>query len=221
MDNFMHLRSNIEYLLKKRDSNPYRLQEETNIPQPTIQRILSGETDNPRQKTLQNLSLWSGYSVGDLLDKDLKKEANDGLAIDGAMRLQGMIPVINEVQAGIWSDIKEHFMDSDALEWVASTRKLSRAAFGLYVVGDSMFNQGNPKSMTEGQIAIVEPEAHAMHRDVVVARLAHTDKGTIKQLLIDGDDKLLSPLNQNYKPIVINEDVVIVGVVMDVITRFR
>lgn len=73
----MYLRSNLEYLLKIKDSNPYRLQSETNIPQPTIQRILSGKTDNPRQETLKNLAAWSGVSVGDLLDKDLKNNSDD------------------------------------------------------------------------------------------------------------------------------------------------
>lgn len=70
----MYLRSNLEYLLKIKDSNAYRLQIEANIPQPTIQRILTGKTDNPRQETLKNLSAWSGFSIGDLLDKDLKAQ---------------------------------------------------------------------------------------------------------------------------------------------------
>lgn len=221
----MYLRSNLEYLLKLKDSNPYRLQAETNIPQPTIQRILSGETDNPRQKTLQNLAAWSGVSVGDLLDKDLKAYGLLAEGIDGnvepAPRLTGMIPVINEVQAGIWSDIKDSFLESDAIEWISTTRTFSKFAFALRVVGDSMFCHGNPKSLSEGQIVIVDPSSPPAHRDVVVAMLGNTDKATVKQLLIDGDEKILNPLNERYKPITVTEDVSIVGVVMDAITRFK
>lgn len=141
--------------------------------------------------------------------------------IDGAMRLKGMIPVISEVQAGVWSEIKEFFLDSDALEWISSTRKFSKYAFGLQIVGDSMYCPGNPKSLSEGEIAIVEPETQANHRDVIVARLDTTNKATVKQLVIDGDERILNPLNDRYKPIPIDGNVILVGVVMDVIRRFR
>jgi SOS-response transcriptional repressor LexA len=141
--------------------------------------------------------------------------------VDGAMRLKGMIPVISEVQAGSWSDIKEFFLDSDALEWIVSTRKFSKYAFGLQIVGDSMYCPGNPKSLSEGEIAIVEPDAQANHRDVIVARLDTTNKATVKQLVIDGDEQILNPLNDRYKPIQIDRNVILVGVVMDVIRRFR
>lgn len=146
---------------------------------------------------------------------------SEEVTIDGAMRLKGMIPVISEVQAGAWSEIKEFFLDSDALEWISSTRKFSKYAFGLQIVGDSMYCPGNPKSLSEGEIAIVEPETQANHRDVIVARLDTTNKATVKQLVIDGDERILNPLNDRYKPIPIDGNVILVGVVMDVIRRFR
>lgn len=136
-------------------------------------------------------------------------------------RMLGMVPVINEVQAGMWSEIRDTFLDSDALDWVPTLRKLSRWAFGLRIVGDSMFCPGHSKSLSEGEIAIVEPEAQAEHRDVVVARQASSNRATVKQLLIDGDSIILNPLNERYKPIEVTEGVHISGVVMDVVRRFR
>ena len=141
--------------------------------------------------------------------------------IDGAMRLKNMIPVISEVQAGVWSDIKDLFADSDAIEWISSTRKFSKHAFGLRVVGDSMYCPGNPKSLSEDEIVVVDPEVAALHRDVIVARMETTDKATVKQLVIDGDEKFLNPLNDRYKPIPIDGNVILVGVVMDVVRRFK
>jgi len=53
--------------------------------------------------------------------------------------------MINEVQAGMWADIKDCFLESDAMEWMATTRAFSKFSFALRVVGDSMFCHGNPK----------------------------------------------------------------------------
>jgi len=59
----------------------------------------------------------------------------------------------------MWSDIKDCFLESDAMEWIATTRAFSKFSFALRVVGDSMFCHGNPKSLSEGQIIIVDPES--------------------------------------------------------------
>lgn len=156
------------------------------------------------------------------------KNEGNVIAIDNAELgpdIRGFVPLITEVQAGIWTEIKELFQMKDASELIPTTRNLSRYAFAVRVVGDSMFQPGNPKSLAEGQIAIVDPDIEVRHRDIVVASLHNaecgTAKGTIKQYIEDGIDRLLSPLNTNYKPIVMTPDMTIAGVVVDAITRFR
>lgn len=178
-----------------------------------------GET-NPKGENLLKLATVLQCSPGWIMSG--KGHTDDMESnVELAPRLKGMIPVINEVQAGIWSDIKDSFLESDAIEWISTTRTFSKFAFALRVVGDSMFCHGNPKSLSEGQIVIIDPESTPSHRDVVVAMLGNTDKATVKQLLIDGNDRILNPLNERYKPIPVTEDVNIVGVVMDAITRFK
>ena len=68
----MFLKSNIDYLLEKHNTNPNELSEKHGIPQSTIFRIQNGLTENPRQSTLRAISEWSGVDVGDLLTKDLR-----------------------------------------------------------------------------------------------------------------------------------------------------
>ena len=65
---------NLSWLLNKFKTNPNALQQITNIPQPTIHRILSGESKDPRTSTLQPLARYFGISVSDLRDKDLANE---------------------------------------------------------------------------------------------------------------------------------------------------
>ncbi len=140
--------------------------------------------------------------------------------VEAAPRLKGLVPVINEVQAGSWTEIKTGFDESDVSEWVPTTDANSRYSFGLRVVGDSMFNPYEKKSLSEGTIVIVDPEKQAQHRSVVVARLADSEKATVKELVIDGDKRFLRPFNQQYSVIPITEGVIIIGVIVGAYSKF-
>lgn len=140
--------------------------------------------------------------------------------VEAAPRLKGLVPVISEVQAGHWTEIKTGFDESDTSEWVPTQRQNSRYAFALRVVGDSMFNPYEKKSLSEGMTVIVDPEVPATHRSVVVARLVSSEKATVKELVIDGDNHYLRPYNQQYSIIPVTEGVVIIGVVVGAYASF-
>lgn len=207
---------------KAKKMTQQQLATKAGVTQTTISDIERGR--NLSSTELPSLAKALGITVDELLAGKKLEQSENGLLLDNAEpgpRIRGMVPVINEVQAGIWSDIRDTFLDSDALDWVPALRKLSRWAFGLRVVGDSMLCAGHPRSLSEDDIVIVEPDIRPEHRDIVVARQLSSNKATVKQLLIDGDHIILNPLNDRYKPIEINENVYIAGVVMDVVRRFR
>jgi phage repressor protein C with HTH and peptisase S24 domain len=62
---------NLEWLISQRKTNPYELQRATGVPQPTIHRILTGESSDPRTKTLQPLADFFQGSLADLRERDL------------------------------------------------------------------------------------------------------------------------------------------------------
>jgi SOS-response transcriptional repressor LexA len=124
--------------------------------------------------------------------------------------IKGKIPLINYVQAGNWVEIME---SQEPMEWIERTIEVSPKAFALRVVGDSMTNPFGAPSLPEGFIAIVEPEAQYVNGSIVVARLENSNEAMIKQLVIDGPNRYLKPLNPNYRAIQINENCVICGVV--------
>lgn len=132
---------------------------------------------------------------------------------EAAPRLKGLVPVINEVQAGHWTDIKTGF-DEEASEWIPTLHNNSRYAFALRVVGDSMLNPHEKRSLSEGMIVIVDPEKQAKHGSIVVARLENSEKATIKELVIDGDMKYLRPFNPQFPIIPITEGTMIIGTVV-------
>jgi phage repressor protein C with HTH and peptisase S24 domain len=78
MTNESLLRKNLDWLLKQSKASPYELQRATGVPQPTIHRILTGESNDPRTKTLQPLADHFGVSVEDLRSRDLTLMTADG-----------------------------------------------------------------------------------------------------------------------------------------------
>jgi len=179
---------------------------------------LNGEAI-PETHRIAAIALWLGVSGEWLLTgKDHSEDIHDN--VEAAPRLKGLVPVINEVQAGHWTEIKTGFDESDISEWVPTQRANSRYSFGLRVVGDSMFNPYEKKSLSEGMVVIVDPEVPAQHRSLVVARLSNSEKATVKELVLDGDNHFLRPFNQQYSVIPITEGVIIIGVVVGAYSSF-
>jgi phage repressor protein C with HTH and peptisase S24 domain len=70
------VQKNLEWLMAQRKTNPYELQRATGVPQPTIHRILTGESNDPRTKTLQPLADYFGVPLADLRERDLSAPAD-------------------------------------------------------------------------------------------------------------------------------------------------
>lgn len=75
--------------------------------------------------------------------------------VEAAPRLKGLVPVINEVQAGHWTEIKTGF-DEEASEWIPTLHSNSRYAFALRVVGDSMLNPHEKRSLSKIAAALLK-----------------------------------------------------------------
>ena len=99
-------------------------------------------------------------------------------------------------------------------EEIPTTVPVSRRTFALRVHGDSM-----EPDFTEGMLLIVEPELDPQHGDYVIAKNG-SEETTFKQLVMDGADWYLKPLNQRYpiKPLGKSS---IIGVVRATQKRFR
>jgi len=82
----MKVQQNLQYLLLKTGSTPTALSFATKIPQPTIHRILKGESKDPRTSTLDALASHFHVSASDLRDVDLRERD----LIDGESVLSGI-----------------------------------------------------------------------------------------------------------------------------------
>lgn len=99
------------------------------------------------------------------------------------------IPIISWVRAGSWSEVEDQFHPGDAEDWIYTTATNHPNAFALVVKGDSML----PK-FCDGDTIIVDPGREAISGDHVIAKNGDGE-ATFKQLIIDGRNVYLRPLN--------------------------
>ena len=124
------------------------------------------------------------------------------------------VPLISSVQAGDFTTVVDNLHPGDAERWIDVTVPVNRYTFALRVSGDSM-----EPDFPAGMILVVEPEMEANPGDFIIAKNG-SEEATFKQLVKDGGDWWLKPLNPRYplKPL---EGCTIVGVVRQVVRTFR
>ena len=164
----------------------------------------------PLTKALRCDSNWLFTGIG--LSSLESKESN--LAIAPIQSDTKYLPVISHVQAGEWAEAIDYRSLGDDIEWEVAPNSVSDNSFWLKVVGDSMTSP-NGVSIAAGHLILVEPNCPAENGNLVVALLEGTNEVTFKKLVIDAGQKYLMPLNPNYRPIEINGNCRIVGVVKE------
>lgn len=118
------------------------------------------------------------------------------------------VPIVGKVAAG--SPIL-------AVENITDTVDLPADLFGgtslflLKVQGDSMIDAG----ILDGDMVVVDKRETADNGEIVVAMIE--DEATVKRFYREQDKIRLQPENKNYEPIIVREDVSIVGKVIGLI----
>lgn len=175
------------------------------------------DTTEPSGKNLIGLAGLLKTSPENLVSSFSIKEPNASYLVDKTKINLRRIPIISSVQAGSWREAVDNFHPGDAENWQETTANVSAKSFALKVEGRSMQNPYGTPSIPNGSIVIVDPELLATNGKIVVAKLPDTDQAVIKKLVIDGNNSYLESLNPDYKPILIDIECIIIGVVKQVI----
>jgi SOS-response transcriptional repressor LexA len=129
--------------------------------------------------------------------------------------LNGMIPVISWVQAGLSCASPDLFHPGDADDWIPALRKFGPHTYALRVQGDSMVSPyPGQKSYPEGCFIFVDPDKPATNGCRVVARIHDEESATFKVYSEDAGKKYLKPLNPQYPTIELRPDMQVCGVVV-------
>lgn len=124
--------------------------------------------------------------------------------------------MISWVAAGAWTESCEASQLAAHAERIASDVYAGQNGYWLEVQGDSMTPaQGN--GFTPGMRVLVMPEGFDLvSGKFYIARLDSTGETTLKQYVRDSGISYLKPLNPEFKMIVMDDDVEIIGRVVDV-----
>lgn len=123
------------------------------------------------------------------------------------------VPVVGSVACGLPS-----LAEQDPEGWVRVSTRMAPAGHTFYLLrarGTSMNAARIP--INPGELVLVRQQAHANPNDLVVALI--DNEATIKEFSRQGQHVVLRPRSTDpeHKPIVVTDDLVIQGVVVDVI----
>ncbi|EOW9223422.1 LexA family protein [Vibrio cholerae] len=193
------------------------LAERMGVSQASIARYLNKKRE-PDIETIAEMMKHVGLDKMLLSSDGLVEYPDDVIAnvskIDIQPRYQGRYPLISSVQAGAWAEACEPYELEEVSEWYETTEKVIGKGFWLRVVGDSMTSLTGV-SFPEGTLILVDTGRECENKSYVVAKLTDVNEATFKQFIVDAGMKYLMPLNQTYKPISINGNCKVIGVVID------
>lgn len=179
-----------------------------------VQQWIAGTT-TPKGKRLSLLATVLGVSVEFLVTgAQTLTQAEMFVNVAPGPNVYGKVPLISWVQAGHASEVVDLLHPGDGFEWIDTTCQIKRHTYALRVRGDSM-----SPDFPDGSVIIVEPEFDPLPGDYVIAKNGD-DEATFKQLIKDGADYYLKPLNERYpiKPI---GHYHVIGVVRQLVRQFR
>lgn len=128
---------------------------------------------------------------------------------------QKQYPLLNWANAGNWCEEPAPlYLGNDIEQWYETSIECSPHAFWLEVKGDSMASS-NELNIQQGMIILIDPDVKPTANNLVIAKLEGEKELTFKQLITEGYDAYLKPLNPQYNMIPLNEKVHIVGVVVE------
>lgn len=155
--------------------------------------------------------------VAKLLGLSIAELASGGSNVGRALDVRSEVPLVSEVEAGNYTAI-DNYKPKGRFETVPVSVEVKRHTYALRVRGDSMVSQTGD-SFPDGSIVVVEPEMPPLPGDYVIV-LNDANQTTFKQLVRDGGDLYLKPLNGRY-PIKPLGAATVIGVVREFSKRFR
>ena len=174
---------------------------------------LNGDTIEIKADSAAGLQALTGFNAVWISTGKGPKKTTENTA--PGPTIKGEVPLLSNVQAGMYTEFVDNLHPGEeAYESISTSVPVNRYTFALRVTGDSM-----EPDFKEGMILIVEPELDPQPGDYVIAKNG-SEETTFKQLIKDGGDWYLKPLNSRYpiKPLATST---IIGVVRSVEKRFR
>lgn len=202
-----------ERLLELHHVSVYQVSKATGISASTFSDWKSGRSC-PKADKLTRIANYFGIGLDTLLGTNEGKRFAEESYL--SLRANKMVPVIGVIRAGAPIVTDETLLGREFAD-VSDTDDY----FYLEVCGDSMKNCG----IVEGTYVLFRKQQYAEDGDIV-ACLVDGDSATVKRFHKKNHRIILSPENENYKPIILSPEdfetgrARILGVAMEAKTKF-
>jgi SOS-response transcriptional repressor LexA len=206
----------LEKLMEEVAINEAELARKTDIPQPTLHRILSGATKSPRGNSLAPLANFFSVTINQLMGVDPLPA--DRVAGTHNTRIYGWtpLPIISWEEAANWTKFQPELRTQNWKHWISTDLSVSDAAFAVIAKGDAM-----SPTFNEGTILVIEPAMLPNNRDFVVVAIKGQNNAVFKQYLIDGDDTYLKSINNEYRTVQFDKASTVVGTLVQARSDYR
>lgn len=200
MEGIATLQNTLATLLKEHNMSESQLGKALSMPRATINRIASGKTPDPRVSTLNSIAKYFNITVNQLLgEQELSYSCK-------TQQKQQSIPLIE------MEDLL-HMETSQILKLceddLITGSDIPENCFAVKLTGEAMFPQ-----FQDGSILIVNPSLEPKNRSMVIAKKQAENVVLFRQVIIDGHQKYLSPINTVFEIIPIEKEDSILGVVV-------
>ena len=198
--------NNLKLLLKKNNLTASSLARAVDLPRPTINRIVSGSTPDPRITTLNSIANYFNITMGQLL-------GSEPLFIDEGS-LTRAVPLVSMAQV---SKLKSDYSNLEELKGsktVPVDSSIKEDAFAISFESEAMsphFKNGTLLIVTNTQV---------QSRDFVVVYRNDENRAVFRQILFEGEKRHLKPLNDSFQTFEMNSNDRILGVVKQCISLY-
>jgi SOS-response transcriptional repressor LexA len=179
-----------------------------NLPTPTINRLMTGEVQDPRASTLCAIADYFDITVDQLLGRTplptkLTKTEFGTLMV----KPKSSIPIVN------MTDTIEHIKTEPRgwLRWKAENNEYNKHLYAV-TIKNSLYEPTFPN----GAYLIINPDIKALSGDYVLVKFSGDPTAVVKKYISEGSNKYLYPIKSDLKTINFdNSEHTIIGVIVE------
>ncbi|EKD77930.1 MAG: hypothetical protein ACD_42C00114G0006 [uncultured bacterium] len=196
------LSNNLNHFAHTKNIHEAELARQTNIPQPTLHKILTGKTTDPRISTVQTLADYFGVTLDALY--------SETAFIDNRGALKGKsIPVISWSDCIYYRTVLKKLTPTNWGHWVLIKHDHQQSCFAL------KSKVATEPHFPKGTLFIIDTQTTPKDGDFVVVHFDNTPECTLRELSIDGRTEILLPLNTRAKAEKHGKSIHIIGIVLE------
>lgn len=189
-----HLNKILRLLLFQRDMNVSQLAKKTKLPQQTLQRLVSGTSHRPQEKTIQALADFFGLTQQQITgEMDLPSTVNQQL-------IENIHPEIKHIPLLIENQV-ENFLKNPKKIHTEKSILVQAHLPGEHHFALIMNDTSMEPFIPAGATLIFSRNRFYQDRALVLAKLHKNNHLMFRQLLIDGKQRYLKPMHPDLNAI--------------------